>query len=429
MNPAVLVDESAGRPILVFGSLPPDGRDLDLLVRDDDLPRVAGALESHGFLRRDEAHVYFEGCNVELVDLVASSAWGLPPSEEDALFAEALPIEGFRHLVRPAPHHALLILARRVIHGGGRVTTKLAAKLAAIEQEEPNVWRRARKRAPLWGAVIALDELAAAATVGDRVSRVRRAAATTERLAGAGEPTFAARSLAWRSVVPVPRKPVVVSFSGLDGSGKTTQATQLKETLEKMGMSVELVWSRLTFNPSLEVIAAPIKLLLKLVGRVRRTAPDPATGTEAPAGEPRSLRQRSPFVAAGWATIVAIANGSTHRRLVRGKRKVDVVITDRYILDSVIHLRHRYAAGGSLPAPSRLVVWLSPSPVRAYLLDVDAETAAARKDDEFGLDELREQAALYREESERIGVTRLNGDAPKETLCERIARDVWGALQ
>ena len=59
----------------------------------------------------------FAQCTAEPVDVVPAGEWGLPPAEEEALFAEARTLEGLERLARPAPHHALLILARRLARG------------------------------------------------------------------------------------------------------------------------------------------------------------------------------------------------------------------------------------------------------------------------------------------------------------------------
>src|SRR5437868_2581021 len=110
-NVALLVDESALDRVLVLGSLPPAGRDLDLLVREPDREALAARLEAAGFVRRGRDLALFEDCTAYAVELIPAEGW-LPAAELDDLFAQALPVDGCRKLVRPAPHHALLILER-----------------------------------------------------------------------------------------------------------------------------------------------------------------------------------------------------------------------------------------------------------------------------------------------------------------------------
>jgi hypothetical protein len=111
-NAAEIVDGAAVHSVLVFGSPPGAGRDLDLLVRDADLQRLRDALDVEGFLDRDDEWVRFRGSTAEAIDLVPASSWRLPRADLDDLFAAARPLEGLQRLVRPAPHHAILVIAR-----------------------------------------------------------------------------------------------------------------------------------------------------------------------------------------------------------------------------------------------------------------------------------------------------------------------------
>jgi thymidylate kinase len=126
---------------------------------------------------------------------------------------------------------------------------------------------------------------------------------------------------------------------------------------------------------------------------------------------------------------VAVANGITQRRETRSHlRKGRVVICDRYSLDSAVHLRYRYGEHRRFRLQAALVRVLSPRPVRAFLLDVPAETGLARKAEQYDLGQLARQVRLYREEHEQLGVRRLDGERPREELCAEIAREVWLAL-
>ena len=48
--------------------------------------------------------------------------------------ADALPIEGYRHLVRPAPHHTILIMARRLATTGALSSRRLDKLAAALTE-------------------------------------------------------------------------------------------------------------------------------------------------------------------------------------------------------------------------------------------------------------------------------------------------------
>jgi thymidylate kinase len=397
---AQLVDAVVAEPVLVFGSQPPAGRDLDLLVRPHEEETIVATLQHEGFVRRGRHWACFHACSVDSVEIVPASNWSLPDEELAALFAEARPIHPYERLVRPAPRHALLILARRVARSDGRLDPKRRQRLEVALAEDADAWERAREAAPAWRAEAALAAL-------ERVHR------TAQRPLGA-------RVRAWRWELAKRRRGRVVAVSGLDGSGKSSQAQALVRTLERLGYDGVTVWTRLSYNPSLDVLASPVKALLR---HGRRERVDPA------ADPAKELRRRSALVSHAWALIVALANASSQRRATRPHlRQGRIVVCDRYSLDSAVHLRYRYGETRSFRLQALLVRLLSPRPVRAFFLEVPPETAFARKAEQYDLDQLARQARLYAEEHVRLGARRLDGERPQDELCAEIAEDVWLAL-
>jgi thymidylate kinase len=426
-----LVEQAAGERVLVFGSLPPQGRDLDLLVRPAACGPVAAALRDGGFRQRGHRFARFEGCSVEAVELVAAVRWGLPDDEVATLFCEARPLPGRQRLVAPAPHHQLLILARRFARDG-RLDAKRRGRVAAALAEDAEAWRRARQLAPAWGATRAVAIAEAAAGGGAAPTRSARADALAEQLIKAGRHPGSARLRAWRTVLGPRRRGAVVALSGLDGSGKTSQAVALCRTLEGLGFDPVTEWTRLAANPSLDRIAAPVKRLLvwRLGDSATPAAAPPSLDSSRLAEPAKRIRQRSRGMTAAWATVVSLTNGWGQRRAtVRHLRAGRVVVCDRYTLDSAVHLRYRY---GEIHR-RRLQVWLirllSPTPLRSFYLDVPAETALARKSDHYSLEQLRRQLPLYRQEYRGHGARRLDGERPQAELCAEIAADVWARLQ
>ena len=64
-------------PVLVFGSLPPEGRDLDLLVRETEEGALTDGLARDGLQRRGHRWAVFRNCSAYRVEVVAASDWGL----------------------------------------------------------------------------------------------------------------------------------------------------------------------------------------------------------------------------------------------------------------------------------------------------------------------------------------------------------------
>ena len=418
MKAARIIDEAVSERVVVFGSPPPSGRDLDLVIRNDQRDSIESALKANGFIARGIGWAAFDGCTTEAVDLVPIGNWGLTDEAIDALFSEAVAIEGYQNLVRPAPHHALLIMAHRVARSGGELEPKKRERMRKALEEDPDGWGNAQKVAAGWGAYRAVIALERLYKTGVPTSRRVRAASLAER--------SGSRLRAWRTVLKPARGKALVTFSGLDGSGKTSQAEALRSSLERTTGETVIVWTRLSYNPSLKAIAKPIKALL---GASKAPAPaNKASAASAP--DPgKQLRQKSALVTHSWATAVAVANAVAQRKVTRYHlRRGRNVVSDRYTLDSRIHLRYRYGVQRRFAFQAWIIRTLSPKPLRSYLVDVPPQVAYERKPEQYDLKQLETQSRLYDEERHTLEITRLDGTRPKEDLCQEVALDVWQAL-
>src|SRR5437763_737983 len=426
------IDRILRAPVLVFGSLPPAGRDLDLLARSNEQEVLAAWLDREGFLERGGEWVRFRECTVESLDLVPVSAWGLLGAEASELFGEALPIPGFERLVRPAPRHMLLIQARRLAEGNGRMPHKHRNRIADALSEDASAWEGARASAAAWRVERALTALDRAYHSGRGASRVTRASALAEWPFGQGRTRTRAFVRGWLEARRAERRRSgrLITFSGLDGAGKSSQAEALRNALEQLGWTTAMQWVRLEWttlweNRWLGVIGWPARASLGLLADVRRS-PD---GEAPPTLTPTAVRERSRFVSNIWVTVVAFAHASAQRREVRSHlRRGEIVICVRYTLHAAAHLRFRYGEQRPFRLPIGVVHRFSPRPLRSYFVDVPAETAYARKAEQYSLEELARQAQLYREEAPGLGVRKLDGQRPREELCAEIAEDVWRAL-
>lgn len=403
-----LIESLAADRVLVFGSLPPHGRDLDLLVRPPEEAVLARGFASHGMLARNEKWVVFQNCSAFRVELVPASSLPVAGEEIEALFDEARPLDGMRQVVRPAPHHVLLILALRVFRRRG-LEEKHRDRIAAALVEAPTAWEQARARAEAWGVDSELQQVRAA-FVAESILPASRA----RRGLGKGH---------------------VITVSGLDGAGKTTQAWGLVEALERTGNAATVEHVPLGSDPVLWIIGGLVQRLIGAVARfglfsetARRTASgasilgDPAH----PASGGGALRAA---LTQAWATFVALANASTQwrtasRHVLAGR----IVVHDRYTLDSVVRLQTLYGETRSFRFQRWLIQRLSPRPLCSFLLDVSPEAALSRKRDRWTLEQLGQQAELYRAEQAQLGVRRIDGDRTREEICAEIAAEVWQTL-
>jgi thymidylate kinase len=389
--------------------MPPEGRDLDLLVRHPEAGEAAALLAAEGFLNRNEQWVAFKGCSAQVVDLVPASDWDLPEGEIGELFEEARAADGLKHLVVPSPRHQLLIMARKLA-GGADLTPARKARVERALSEDPEAWTRAAASAAAWGAAGDLELLRSVldGKIRPRRGRIGRVAGALGRL----------------------RRGRVVALSGLDGSGKSSQAESLRDTLLTLGYDAVVVWNRLAVNPSLDIVAVPIKRLLRLL-----PAKEPAPRSSPPPDDEEwdrgtELRRRSVVVTELWACVVALWNAISHRRsmqahLLRGR----IVICDRFVLDSAVNLRFQYGMERSFRFQKWLVRAISPSPTAAFNLRISARVAHERKPVKFDLDELEIFERLYDEERSVADVEQLNGELPEAAICTTIATSVWESLR
>ena len=431
MHPAAaqVVDGAAISSVLVYGSLPPAGRDLDVLLRTADRAPVVAALEASGFERFGRTWVRRGGDAVEAVDLRVPSDWGLPAAEVDDLLAAALPVPGYQRLVRPGPAHVLLLLARRVAGGDGGLDGPRRDRLEAALREDPDAWSAAAAHAPAWGASRALEVLRAA-RAGTPAARRARAAARAERLQAEGQPRPLAAARAWRSVVRGGRpRAGVVAICGLDGAGKSSQSAALAAALEQLGRPAVTQWTRLSYDPALDALARPVKKAVRALRR--RPAPVPADVDASRVATPEQrIRQSSPAMTAVWAAVVAVSNGLAQRRSTRPHLAAGrIVVCDRWTLDSGVHLRYRYGETRRFRLQVAIIRVLSPAPLVTCFLDIPAETAYARKDDHYDVGQLARQERLYQQEHPRHGAVRLDGTRPPDELSAEILRVVLAELE
>jgi len=183
----------------------------------------------------------------------------------------------------------------------------------------------------------------------------------------------------------------IVSFSGIDGAGKSTQITELQSWLEKSGFRTSL----LTFWDDVVVFS-----------RFREFASFKAFKGDRGVGSPEQPLQRRDKNVTSWPVTLArlglyLADALHLGLKVRQAQKsdADVVIFDRYIYDELANLP---LCRSFVIAFIRFVLKLVPKPDVAYVIDADPVAAQARKP-EYPLEFVQRNREAY------IALARISG--------------------
>jgi thymidylate kinase len=226
----------------------------------------------------------------------------------------------------------------------------------------------------------------------------------------------------------------VVGFSGLDGSGKSSQVRALLSTLEQLDVAVVAHWKPLGHNASVRTIRRVIKRTYAAVrgwdaeqlDRSKQPGRSLVAGTN-----PALLGGRqNRLVTHVWATLVCLVSAGHYRMVaLRHSGSGRLIVFDRFALDTTAQLRFFYGPEHEFGLQRALIRIVCPTPIAAWLLEVPGEVAFARKQEQYNLSQLEEQESLLREEAQRLGITRLDGTRPMAELSEYIATEVWQRMK
>jgi thymidylate kinase len=178
---------------------------------------------------------------------------------------------------------------------------------------------------------------------------------------------------------------LIISFSGIDGAGKSTQIQKLREYLFASGIAVTNLtfWDNVVMFPQLR--AGFSRRVLQSDGNI---------GTpERPAERRDKNTQNAPLLFGR--SILHLFDVMNLRRIVRRAKSANngVVIFDRYIYDQLAALPMRSWWARTF---ARVLLRAAPKTDLSYVLDADPDVARARKP-EYPIEFMRKYRSSYLE--------------------------------
>jgi len=207
---------------------------------------------------------------------------------------------------------------------------------------------------------------------------------------------------------PLP-KTILISFSGIDGAGKSTQITNLRRVLEQDGFRVNLI----TFWDEV----ARLKPIREGAGH-KLFKGDAGVGSPEIPIERKDKNVRSPFmtlVRLGLYLVDAFSLREVANRALGSN--ADVVIFDRFLWDELANLNLNSSL---MRFYVRMIAKLVPRPQISFILDADPEQARARKP-EYPLEWLRVNRNAYLALSGLLGGFTVISPLPLQSVKEEIA--------
>jgi dTMP kinase len=213
------------------------------------------------------------------------------------------------------------------------------------------------------------------------------------------------------------RRGRLISFSGIDGSGKTTQVELLQDRLKQNGVETLKVWSR--WRP---LLSLPLLQVLRRTGQVQVHKADFLSIVEFRGPKNESIESL-------WCFATQLENLlKTTLKILLPLTLGRTVICDRYALDLLVD-----GMSDLHDPPSRMrlgfkLLRLLPRPDWAFLIDIDAEAAYGRKPDLPSVSHNVNRIRLYLSLYNQAGVKVMDGRRSPEIIHQDVWRLVSGIV-
>lgn len=194
----------------------------------------------------------------------------------------------------------------------------------------------------------------------------------------------------------------IITISGLDGSGKSTQRELLQKHLESLGNTVHY------FH------AVQFSLAAKFSGK----------STENP-GESKGIISSNRFLVLlrEFLLLADILRFRCERKKLE-RKKCDFIVSDRYFYDTLIHIAYlKQKTELRVSFFIRLALCLLPKPNFAFFLNISPKEIMHRKHaPEQGEQYLKNKHPLYTSAISLFNFTEINGNQTADSIFEEIRK-------
>ena len=201
------------------------------------------------------------------------------------------------------------------------------------------------------------------------------------------------------------KRRVLVTVSGMVGSGKTTAAQQVMSVFRRHG--VEATYWRFQRLPCVSLRF--------------RGAQEPQRSPSAPRTRPQVYKQQPLTLTRALGYAARIVAFQVYRRLPGAPR---VAVTNRYFYDNLVH----YSQDSTMSRVyGRILAGMIPKPALSLLLVASPATLAERRPG-YSLDYIRDADAAYRRFGARVPELLIISSEPGEETLQRVETAVQEQL-